>query len=490
MKTPNRNIVLLISVLIIFVLTSCNLPFLSTKVLPTSSVSAIITDTPTISENPTSAPSNPTTPALPQAPTGSQLSFTNVSDGGNLSTTLDERNQPVVKLDLQATGTAFILISLKADGVQATDSEGRPVEIENTKGDNPLTGSIIWWPQRGGGKYTLTAQAMTDTKEFIETTININVTGIPEFTPLPPAMNLEEATQKISEIFQKNYGVNIPKPALQRFDIPDNPSRSRWVGSAWYAGKNYYIELFDDQSVVLNVQEYASAAQKSSQLYSVLCKPAGPYKILIEFVDYGNVQGVNKADLITQVSTMINWVNQVYTNFSKSQGFSNSPVVLSGTGVYIPSPPVSGDLVPFDKVKALTGVDPKNFDIEIEIDLDSTNAYANKHWPGVFSDAGGGLALQGCGTIDNSKGGVNIWSSMSDVSTPEGALSMDLTHELSHLFGMYDTWVFSPASFTFPDGTRGDNWIPFTMFGWIDTDGDGIPEIIDPTPYGTGGPQP
>ena len=35
-----------------------------------------------------------------------------------------------------------------------------------------------------------------------------------------------------------------------------------------------------------------------------------------------------------------------------------------------------------------------------------------------------------------------------------------------------------------------DDWIPYDLFGWSDTDGDGVPEIIDPTPYGTSGPKP
>jgi hypothetical protein len=67
---------------------------------------------------------------------------------------------------------------------------------------------------------------------------------------------------------------------------------------------------------------------------------------------------------------------------------------------------------------------------------------------------------------------------------------MDLSHEMSHLFGMMDSWPFQPEGLTRPDGSPGDDWIPYAMFGWTDTDGDGIIEILDPTPYGTSGPQP
>ena len=54
---------------------------------------------------------------------------------------------------------------------------------------------------------------------------------------------------------------------------------------------------------------------------------------------------------------------------------------------------------------------------------------------------------------------------------------------------MMDDW---PATLGIagPNGSLADDWIPYVMFGWTDTDGDGIAEIVDPTPYGTSGPQP
>jgi hypothetical protein len=65
---------------------------------------------------------------------------------------------------------------------------------------------------------------------------------------------------------------------------------------------------------------------------------------------------------------------------------------------------------------------------------------------------------------------------------------MDFNHELSHLFGMMDNYPFTKA--TLPDGLPIDDWIPYELFGWSDADGDGVPEIIDATPYGTSGPKP
>jgi hypothetical protein len=71
----------------------------------------------------------------------------------------------------------------------------------------------------------------------------------------------------------------------------------------------------------------------------------------------------------------------------------------------------------------------------------------------------------------------------------QGGLVMDFDHELSHMFGMMDDWPFQRGT-AGPEGSVIDDWIPYVMFGWTDTDGDGIPEILDTTPYGTSGPKP
>ena len=62
-----------------------------------------------------------------------------------------------------------------------------------------------------------------------------------------------------------------------------------------------------------------------------------------------------------------------------------------------------------------------------------------------------------------------------------------VSHEVFHLFGY-------PASHAWPcisnvaqkDAADEcvDTTIPALMLGWLDTDGDGVPEILDSTPYG------
>jgi hypothetical protein len=67
---------------------------------------------------------------------------------------------------------------------------------------------------------------------------------------------------------------------------------------------------------------------------------------------------------------------------------------------------------------------------------------------------------------------------------------MDFNHELSHVFGLVDDWPIPPDMIPGPFGQPINDWVPYPMFGWTDADGDGIIEMLDPTPYGSSGPQP
>jgi hypothetical protein len=146
----------------------------------------------------------------------------------------------------------------------------------------------------------------------------------------------------------------------------------------------------------------------------------------------------------------------------------------------------AGELLTAAQIRSGTGKDPAAYDFVMQIDLDARASYATKYFPGVM-DAGGGFALNGCGTTKF--GVINIWSSVGRAPELVGGLEMDFNHEFSHLFGMMDDWPYLPT-IDGADGIATTDWIPYDLFGWTDTDGDGVPEIIDSTPYGTAGPKP
>jgi hypothetical protein len=159
---------------------------------------------------------------------------------------------------------------------------------------------------------------------------------------------------------------------------------------------------------------------------------------------------------------------------------------IEADATYVASPPAPGELLTAGQIRTLAGKDPSAYDFVMEIDLDANGTYGSHNSPGLM-EPGGGLALNACGT--GKSGVINIWSSITDARELQGGLTMDFNHELSHMFGMMDDWPYRQGV-AGPDGGPIDDWIPYVMFGWTDTDGDGVREIVDPTPYGTSGPQP
>ena len=387
---------------------------------------------------------------------------------------------PVVKVRFQVTGAAPILVNMSANGLPALDTSGHEVEASNSTGTVPFIGDISWSPADGGGQYTLILSAMNDVKQFATASVQITVTGVQAFTPLPPPLDETGAQLRISELIQQEYHVSIPKPSVSRIDAPMNRRMSRWVGSAYYKGTHYYIDLYDDTHYVWFNAPYFDPAYPVAGDNYVLCRPCGTYRVLVIFVDYGNT-GTDRTTALAKVPVVVDWLNGLYKNFSRNNGQSQPFMTVLADAAYVSPPPSPGGFLTAAQVLSLTGKDPAAYNFIMQIDLDANGTLVNHVFSGII-ESGGGVALQGCG-----KGGkfgiINIYSSIATSTDLEGALIMDFNHELSHLFGMQDNWqwVVAPG----PDGMRIDDWIPYVLFGWTDSDGDGIPEIIDPTPYGT-----
>jgi hypothetical protein len=432
-----------------------------------------------------STPSGSSTATTDLASTGDmQVRFVNLTDGGSVPGSLNQDGSPLVMVQFEVTGSAPVLVTLSVNGVPAVDSLGHTLQASNGTGVVPFTAEIPWSPANGGGQYSLVIQAMNNEKQFAEASIQVTVTGIPVFTATPPPLDRAGAQQRISELILQDFGVSIPKPSVYRHDAPRDPRFSRWIGSAYYKGTRYYIDLYDDTRYAWSNSEYSDPAHLLNTTSFVLCRPSGTFRVLTVFVDYGNT-GIDRTAALADVPVVVNWLNGLYTQFAQTQGQSTPFMTVVADAAYISPPPSPGEFLTSNQVLSLTGKDPTAYDFLMQIDLDANGTLVNRVFSNVI-ESGGGVALQGCGQ-PGKFGNVNIWSSISVSTDLEGELVMDFNHELSHLFGMLDNW---PAILGVPgpNGSIIDDWIPYVVFGWTDSDGDGIPEIIDPTPYGTSGP--
>ncbi len=470
---------LYITVLLIMLISGCNLvrPVSQTAIPPAiQSTQVVPPPVATGASNPSTAPASTSNLAVSSA---MQISFTNLVEGGSTAASLNPDGTPLVKVQFQVTGLAPLLVTLSVNGLPAVDAQGHSVQADNTAGISPFIGEIPWIPANGGGQYTLVVTAMTSDKQFAEATVQVTVTGLAAFTATPPPLDLAGAQRRISELIQENFKVVIPKPSVYRFDSSQNPAMSRWIGDAYYQGTRYYIDLFDDTHYTWSNAPYADPAHRTGGDNWVLCRPSGAFRVLTIFVDYGNT-GIDKSTALAKVPQVVAWLNGLYASFALSHGQSQPFMQVTADAAYVSPPPSPGDFLTAAQVLSLTGKDPSAYDFLMQIDLDANGTLVHRVFSGVI-ESGGGVALQGCGS-GNKNGIMNIYSSIADPGDLVGGLGMDFNHELSHLFGMMDNWPSISA--TGPDGLGTQDWIPYVMFGWTDSDGDGIPEIIDPTPYG------
>jgi hypothetical protein len=412
-----------------------------------------------------------------------QVRITNFADGASVPATRDSKGRLLVVVQIEVTGVAPVALTMTAGGFPMVDEGGRTIDLPDKDGALPYRVDLPWSPPLGGGDYDLIVTAMDDQKNFATATAHVTVTGAPRVTP-PPAPTEAQARAKMTKLIQDQYKVTIPKPSLQRFDFPTNPTRSRWIGSAYYKGMRYYAQMFDNGTVDWSNGPFADPLHRSSEVY--LCRPLGNFKVLVVFVDYGNT-GVAQGDAMTQIPVVVDWLNGMYLKFAQSHGFSTAPMHVTADGAWISAPPVVNGLLTAPQIKTLAGKDTAGYDFVMQIDLDVNGGGGGHESPRIMNP-GGGFALNGCGA-DAKLGIVNVWSSVPAATGVLGGLEMDFDHELSHLFGMMDDWPFTQGV-AGPAGTTIDDWIPYVMFGWTDTDGDGIREIEDSTPYGTAGPRP
>jgi hypothetical protein len=76
---------------------------------------------------------------------------------------------------------------------------------------------------------------------------------------------------------------------------------------------------------------------------------------------------------------------------------------------------------------------------------------------------------------------VNLWSDVAAAYDMEYLPKTLLIHELDHLMGWAHDW---PCGL---EGSRAEacnEEPPYMLFGWLDTNGDSVPEILAPNPYG------
>ena len=396
-----------------------------------------------------------------------------------------------VQVQFTASGGPFLEVNLTVDNFAPV------ANMTNT--DSVVTGTLTWdTPSDGAHKFTVTA--LTYEKEIISASVDVTIgasspgpTAVPSLPPTSD-VGLEAARQRVSQILIDKYGFNMTAPSVGR-KSRQGVTTDPWTSAIYFEDWFISISLYSDGSEAVFAYplnhadpnahpDFIDPNEKAGSIH--LCRPRGTIKLLVVFVDYQNL-GVSQAEAFTALAQAVGQINGRYAEASRAVGVSTPILQIEATGAFIPPPPaMPNNLLTPDIVRAQTGYDVSQFDILTQVDLDKNNTYATAANFGSY-----GFAWGGCG---NPPADVNMWIGLTAKNQlfegSDARLQSTLGHELLHNMGYpigktgVHEWICGDG--TLPDATDqcDQNLLPLLMMGWTDTDGDGVIEILDPTPYG------
>jgi len=246
------------------------------------------TPAPTATARPTLPPPPPTSTPTPEAPS---IAVLDPPDGAVVSTTAGP-------LGAQAQFRAQVnhadpigLVFLSANGTTMA-------RVPNSAHAPSLTLDLTWWPWLGNGDYALELTAWSDDSPphlLAAQTVNVQVEDVAGPTLRDRVIGL-----------YGELGLEITSPVVSHFAAfgQNTDEVSRWISVAYVANRLYHVELLDDGTVYtytrwLNSEDSGGASN---------CRPAGHYRILVTFVDYGNT-GITQEQAFAAVAPAVERTN-------------------------------------------------------------------------------------------------------------------------------------------------------------------------------------
>jgi subtilase family serine protease len=195
--------------------------------------------------------------------------------------------------------------------------------------------------------------------------------------------------------------------------------------------------------------------------------PAGTFKVLTVLVTYAQTVGTNGMTLLNQAQARI---NQDHASFATNHGYSAPLVEFIFTNVAIPGSEIS-DPRSLAGVRDALGNNPQTADLDVS-DFDFVVSLN----PDPSTTEGGRAYTGGAAPYFVYMGNFNAWQTILTAANFNSIAFAAYHHEIGHHWGWQHDWT--------PCGTFDPFMTAPILFGWIDTDGDGVPEILDSCPYG------
>jgi len=265
---------------------------------------------------------------------------------------------------------------------------------------------------------------------------------------------LARADDLVNAAYRAEFGRSFGTPAVH-IDDPNSECRvgSSVTSTAYRRVSDEWAELF-----VLRLSMAGGLVRKSNPW---VLTPAGRFRVITFVMDYPTLG----ADFDRWWSAAQARINDDHLAFAKSRGYRAPVIQFDNTNFRVPLHIASNRLEDQKRAAEEAGIRVVDYQIFVTLDLN----------PRQF---GGGLA----NLMTRRSVHVGNYFHATTALTEKQLHAIASTvyhHEIAHLWGWEHDWA--------QDCTR-THYVPFitnpVLFGWEDLDGDGIPEINDPSPYG------
>lgn len=271
--------------------------------------------------------------------------------------------------------------------------------------------------------------------------------------PAPVDAALETA---VREAYEREFGEMVPRPAIYSDPRSVDCNGNGHLTTTAYLGNRrlMYLYLSRDGATVAFKDEWSATLD-----------PAGSFRVLTVLIDYPET---TRGRLALWEDAQAE-INRNHAEFASARGYESPIVVFENTNLVIEPSQIRDPRDERDVMSAAKnhGVSPGEFDIIISINIDPESS------EGGF--AGGAFVYVG-----NYFG----WQTSLTARDMDDIATTAYHHEVGHVWG----WAHEWAPFC---GATDLGFKPFiappVLFGWEDVDGDGVPEILDTTPYGRSG---
>jgi hypothetical protein len=193
--------------------------------------------------------------------------------------------------------------------------------------------------------------------------------------------------------------------------------------------------------------------------------PAGTFRVLVVIIRYSETS--SESDLQHWEAAQAK-INRDHREFATSRGYRDPVVSFENTNVFVDArePVIPGDGASIREAAVRKGLPVDGYEFIVSIDIDPSRSQ------GGFAGQNGFIYM----------GNYSRWSRPLTPAEWINVANAVYHHEVAHHWG----W---PGSHDWSRECGGQSTSrPFivspVLFGWTDLDGDNIPEILDPTPYG------